>query len=516
MHSIGHVAQITNLTARTLRHYEDKGLITSFRNVESGHRHYSSEEIQKIERVKKFKSMEFSLDEIKSLLFSEENMLQVNLEEKFEYKIEAIDRKLTRLELSKEQVQNQLLVTRKFFNGSSLEINQRRVLMETLKTEILNQLKKRKTVGMKELELLKRENYLIDNLEKRKFFKALKDCLAFAKREGIRVGPARGASPALLSLYALGWSDFDPTDYNLIPERFAATDFDLHIDVEFKNGKKFIDFCKQVSQTLPFGRIEAFKLPILDIIENVKNRIESSFNCDDFDNDDPLILDQFRKGEIDYIFSFDIPKETLMSKYMDNNYYKLGKTKKMFSEYLKSQEIYNYKDLLNIEAIFRPNNLDTKSFMREYIDRYPKAKVKKHSYTCLSSAINEYLKPNFGVIIYQEDIIHIIREYTSWSYEKCNYFRRSLQRETISEGEKIELLEYMDSKVVELLEKESPVVFCKAHAVGAWSKIIKTTALFKALYKDIYLEEIKKWESENGYSWGDFGFIFNEISILQQ
>lgn len=46
----------------------------------------------------------------------------------------------------------------------------------------------------------------------------------------------------------------------------------------------------------------------------------------------------------------------------------------MMSDYLKSQEIFNFQNLLNIEAIFRVDNLDTKVFMREYIDRYPLAR----------------------------------------------------------------------------------------------------------------------------------------------
>jgi hypothetical protein len=38
----------------------------------------------------------------------------------------------------------------------------------------------------------------------------------------------------------------------------------------------------------------------------------------------------------------------------------------------------------------------------------------------------------------------------------------------------------------------------------------------KTLHKDIYYEEIDKWENENNYSWGDFGFISGGISLMQQ
>lgn len=126
------------------------------------------------------------------------------------------------------------------------------------------------------------------------------------------------------------------------------------------------------------------------------------------------------------------------------------------------------------------------------------------------------MKQNFGVIIYQEDIVHIIHEYTSWDYEKCNRFRRLLGLGKITEEEKTELREYVSEEILELLIKETPVTFCKAHSLGAWPKLIKKSAVLKALYKEIYFEEIEKWEKENGYSWADFGFIQGEVSLMQQ
>lgn len=516
MFSISEVTKQTGLTARTLRHYEDKGLISSIRNNENGYRHYSHTEVQKLNEIKKFKMMEFSLEEIKSFIHCNENELQSTLIEKLDAKISSIDNEVKRLEKSKQEAKSQLLVTQKFFNGETLKKDQRRVLMETIKKEILEGLKSRKHVGAKELEYLKREDYLINTPEKRQFIEAVKKCLEYAKNEGINIGPARGASPALLSLYALGWSDFDPSEYNLVPERFSATDFDLHIDVEFKNGKKFVDFCKGISNSLPLGKIEAFRLPILDIIQNVEERVKTKIDYNSIDNSDPHILDQFRKGDIEYIFAFDFPATTLLAKYFDSNYYKNGLATKMMGDYLRSQKIIDFNDLLNVEAIYRPDNLDTKPFMREYIDRYPKAKENGHEYDCLSSSLNEYLKPNYGVIIYQEDVIQIIREYTSWDYEKCNIFRKALSKQEITEDMKNELLEHTGLEVYNLLEKESPVIFCKAHSLGAWPSLIKKTAVLKAFHQDIYLEEITRFEKENGYSWGDFGFISGGVSLLQQ
>ena len=239
MYSISEIAKLTEVTSRTLRHYEEKGLICSTRRGQNGYRYYSQEVISRVKEIKKFKRMEFSLEEINSFLNFDGEQLRNVLTHKLNNKLVSIDDEVKRLLQSKNEVQDQLLATNNFFIGKTLEKDQRRVLMEAIKSEVLEQLKLKREVSQKDLEYLKREDYLFDTPEKRKFIEGVKECLQFAKDEGIKLGPARGAAPALLSLYALGWSDFDPSEYNLVPERFSITDFDLHIDVEFKNGRKF-------------------------------------------------------------------------------------------------------------------------------------------------------------------------------------------------------------------------------------------------------------------------------------
>jgi len=255
---------MTNLSARSLRHYEDKGLLTATFRGSNGYRYYDEDTIKRIKEIKKLKKMDFSLNEIKEFLNFQENNLKISLKSSLEKKVAGIDQEILRLKKSKREVENQLLATNQFLDGNQLEKDQRRILMDVIKSEILSKLKNRKSVTRKDLEYLKREDYLINSEEKREFIKAIEKCLNFAKSEKIKLGPARGSAPALLSLYALGWSDFDPSYMGLVPERFSATDFNLHIDVEFKKGKKFIDFCKSVSSNLKIGKIEAFKLPIID------------------------------------------------------------------------------------------------------------------------------------------------------------------------------------------------------------------------------------------------------------
>ena len=56
---------------------------------------------------------------------------------------------------------------------------------------------------------------------------------------------------------------------------------------------------------------------------------------------------------------------------------------------------------------------------------YKKAKLKPFSYGFLSEKMDAWLKPNHGVIIYHEDLIKIIAEYSGWDFGRSNLLRRA-------------------------------------------------------------------------------------------
>ena len=62
------VAELTGITVRTLRHYDQIGLITPASKTDGGHRLYTSEEIKKLQQVQFLKQSGLSLKEIKQML----------------------------------------------------------------------------------------------------------------------------------------------------------------------------------------------------------------------------------------------------------------------------------------------------------------------------------------------------------------------------------------------------------------------------------------------------------------
>ena len=78
---IGEVAERTSVTQRTLRFYEEKGLLKPPTRMEGGFRLYSETDIQRLERIKRLKQLlGFPLAEIKEMVDAEEVKLQLRAE----------------------------------------------------------------------------------------------------------------------------------------------------------------------------------------------------------------------------------------------------------------------------------------------------------------------------------------------------------------------------------------------------------------------------------------------------
>lgn len=75
--TIKEVEKLTGLTAKSIRYYEDKGLITVERNEENDYRSYSEVEVNRLKKIKLLRYLEFSVEEVK-------NILDLNVDETIE------------------------------------------------------------------------------------------------------------------------------------------------------------------------------------------------------------------------------------------------------------------------------------------------------------------------------------------------------------------------------------------------------------------------------------------------
>ena len=99
------------------------------------------------------------------------------------------------------------------------------------------------------------------------YFLIVADFIAWAKRNGIPVGPGRGSGAGSLVAYALGITDLDPIEHDLLferflnPERVSMPDFDVDFCMEGRD--RVIDYVAErygresVSQIITFGTMAA-------------------------------------------------------------------------------------------------------------------------------------------------------------------------------------------------------------------------------------------------------------------
>ncbi len=73
-YKIGELAKLVSLTPRTIRYYEEIGLLNSVKRVEGGRRIYTNEDIRRLKFIKKLKLLGLSLKEMEEL----ENIYQIN------------------------------------------------------------------------------------------------------------------------------------------------------------------------------------------------------------------------------------------------------------------------------------------------------------------------------------------------------------------------------------------------------------------------------------------------------
>ena len=64
---IGELARKTKVTPRTIKHYEDKGLLKPFKKTQGGFRLYQNDKVKLVERIRQLKKAGFSLKEVKEM-----------------------------------------------------------------------------------------------------------------------------------------------------------------------------------------------------------------------------------------------------------------------------------------------------------------------------------------------------------------------------------------------------------------------------------------------------------------
>ena len=75
-HQIGRVAEQLGLSIRTVRYYEEEGLVEPSARSEGGFRLYSDEDIERLEAIKRMKPLGFTVQEMRDVLDARDRLAE--------------------------------------------------------------------------------------------------------------------------------------------------------------------------------------------------------------------------------------------------------------------------------------------------------------------------------------------------------------------------------------------------------------------------------------------------------
>jgi len=94
-YTVNKISKISGVSARTLRYYDEIGLLKPVRVASSGYRLYGQKELDILQQILFYREMDFPLDKIKSILYESD----FNRAQSFEYHLTELNKKRERLDV---------------------------------------------------------------------------------------------------------------------------------------------------------------------------------------------------------------------------------------------------------------------------------------------------------------------------------------------------------------------------------------------------------------------------------
>jgi len=98
MYSIGQLSKYTNISIRTLRYYDEIGLLKPAMVADSGYRYYSDEEIRVLQHITALKELGFTLASIKEMLSTGKDSQEERWRDYIDFELATVQAERRRLE----------------------------------------------------------------------------------------------------------------------------------------------------------------------------------------------------------------------------------------------------------------------------------------------------------------------------------------------------------------------------------------------------------------------------------
>jgi len=158
--------------------------------------------------------------------------------------------------------------------------------------------------------------------------------------------------------------------------------------------------------------------------------------------------------------------------------------------YIRELKPTVFNDITAMVALYRPGPM-------EHIPTFIKAKHGEEQIHYLHPVLKSILEETYGVIVYQEQVLFIVREFAGYSLGKADIFRKAMGKKNpeVMKKEKVSFIEgaknrgftaELAEQVFALIEPFAGYAFNKAHA-ASYALIAYQTAYLKANYPVEYM-----------------------------
>lgn len=186
-----------------------------------------------------------------------------------------------------------------------------------------------------------------------------------------------------------------------------------------------------------------------NVIDEIRRRENINISFDKIPLDDKKTLDIFYNVDTDGIFQFE---STGMKRF------------------LSKLKVKSFEDIATALALYRPGPMDN-------IDSFIRRREGKEVIDYIHPDLEDILKPTYGIIIYQEQIMQIVRRMAGYSYGEADILRRAMskKKESIILEERPKFIkgslengysEDIANKVYDLILKFANYGFNKAHSIS--------------------------------------------------
>ncbi|ADK80454.1 DNA polymerase III subunit alpha [Sediminispirochaeta smaragdinae] len=205
-------------------------------------------------------------------------------------------------------------------------------------------------------------------------------------------------------------------------------------------------------------------LTLIKHTEDLIHRRDKDFDIERVPEDDPATFTLLGEGKSTCVFQFE-------SSGMQN--------------ILKQAHPTSIEDLIALNALYRPGPM-------QYIPQYIASKSGEQEIRYPDPSLEEVLKPTYGVIVYQEQVMQVAQIIGGFSLGKADILRRAMGKKKVKEMAKMKL-EFIEGavkkghtkehadEIFEMLVPFAGYGFNKSHA-AAYSVVAYKTAYLKANY----------------------------------